>query len=299
MTGNFFSDVRSEPLLQAALAAGGLSSIACGAVGTFVVVRRISYVAAGISHSILGGMGAAIYLSSVHGMTWATPLTGAVVAALLSAAIIGIASLRFKQREDTVISALWAIGMATGVIFIAKSPGYQQNLMSYLFGDILIVPSGQLWLIAILDAVVLLLSGLFYKQLLAVCFDEEFARSRGVNVQAYYLLLLGLTALTVVLLVTVVGTVLTIALLTLPVAVAAVLARRLWQVMLAAVLLSLLLTTSGLALSYGPELPSGAVIIVLAGAAYLLVLAGQSLRGRRKGKSIAATPATTTLKEDP
>jgi zinc transport system permease protein len=286
MTGNFFSDLAREPLLQAAVAAGGLSSVACGAVGTFVVVRRISYVAAGISHSILGGMGAAIYLSSVCGLKWATPLTGAVVAALLSAAIIGIASLRFKQREDTVISALWAIGMAAGVIFIAKSPGYQQNLMSYLFGDILLVPRGELWLIAALDAVVLILTGLFYKQLLAVCFDEEFARSRGVNVQAYYLLLLGLTALTVVLLVTVVGTVLTIALLTLPVAVAAVLARRLWHVMAAAIVLSLLLTTSGLALSYAPELPSGAVIIILAGAVYLVVLAGQSLLGRARIKGI-------------
>lgn len=290
MIGEFLEAVRGSSFLQAGLAAGALASVSCGVVGTYVVVRRITYVAAGISHSILGGMGAAIWLQTVHGVTWATPLAGAMAAALLSAAIIGVASLRFKQREDTVISALWAIGMAAGVIFIARTPGYQQNLMSYLFGDILMVPPRDLWLIGALDGLVVLLSTVFYKQLLAVCFDEEFARSRGVNVQAYYLLLLGLTALTVVLLVTVVGTVLVIALLTLPVAVASLWARRLWQVMVTSVVLSLLVTAGGLAASYPLGLPSGAVIIVLAGAIYLLALGARSLRRAPKESADPAVP---------
>jgi zinc transport system permease protein len=180
--------------------------------------------------------------------------------------------LRARQREDTVIGALWAIGMATGVLFLAKTPGYSQDLMSYLFGNILMVTPRDLWLMAALDVLVVVLGLAFYNQFLAVCFDEEFARVRGMRVEFYYLLLLGLTALTVVLLVTVVGIILVIALLTLPVAVAGHFARRLWQMMALATVFSILFTTAGLAISYKPDLPAGATIIVLAGAVYLLVV---------------------------
>jgi zinc transport system permease protein len=163
------------------------------------------------------------------------------------------------------------------VLFIAKTPGYSQDLMSYLFGNILMVSKSDLWLIAALDALVVLLGLVFYNQFLAVCFDEEFARVRGMRVEFYYLLLLGLTALTVVLLVTVVGIVLVIALLTLPVAVAGYFARRLWQMMALAALFSMLFTTGGLAISYQPDLPAGATVIVLAGAVYLVVVLGARL----------------------
>jgi len=277
----FFDAVARYPFLQYALLAGVLSSVACGVVGTYVVVRRITYIAGGISHCVLGGIGAALYLQRVHGWQWLNPLYGAVAAALAAAAVIGLVSLRARQREDTVIGALWAIGMATGVLFLAKTPGYSQDLMSYLFGNILMVSAGDLWLIAALDAVVIALAVLFHNQFLAVCFDEEFARVRGLRVEAYYLLLLGLTALTVVLLVTVVGIVLVIALLTLPVAVAGHFARRLWQMMALATVLSIVLTTAGLAISYEPDLPAGATIIVLAGAVYLAVTVGARVIHRR------------------
>lgn len=272
----FFEALWSYGFLQRALLAGVLASIACGVVGTYVVVRRITYLAGGIAHCVLGGMGAAMYLNKVHGLTWCTPLGGAIVAALAAAGIIGIVSLRFRQREDTIISALWAIGMAAGVLFLWGTPGYQEDLMSYLFGNILLVSASDLWLIAVLDVGVIAVSLLFYKQFLAVCFDEEFGRTRGVRVEAYYMLLLGLTALTVVLLVTVVGIVMVIALLTLPVAIAGLLARRMWQMMMLAAVVSTLLTTGGLVVSYGPDLPPGATVIVLAGAMYLLLLTGQA-----------------------
>jgi zinc transport system permease protein len=149
--------------------------------------------------------------------------------------------------------------------------------MSYLFGNILMVSQQDLWLIAALDALVVTLGLVFYNQFLAVCFDEEFARVRGMRVEFFYLLLLGLTALTVVLLVTVVGIVLVIALLTLPVAVAGHFARRLWQMMALAAVFSMLFTTAGLAISYQPDLPAGATVIVLAGAVYLVVVIGARL----------------------
>jgi zinc transport system permease protein len=121
---------------------------------------------------------------------------------------------------------------------------------------------------------------LFYHELMAVCFDEEFARLRGVNVELFYLLLLCLTAVTVVLLVTVVGIVMTIAMLTLPAAIAGQFSRTLWQNMMLAVLVGAACSVGGLALSYGPDLPTGPTIIVLAGAAYLLVVVGKALRRR-------------------
>jgi len=279
----FIEAVRVVPFVQRALLTGVLASVACGVVGSYVVVRRITYLAGGIAHCVLGGLGAAVYLNRVHGWTWLAPLHGAVAAALLAAGAIGIVSLRFGQREDTVISALWAVGMATGVLFIWSTPGYQQDLVSYLFGNIAMVSARELWLVAALDALIIVVSLLFYKQFVAVCFDEEFARTRGVRVEFYYLLLLCLTALTVVLLVTVVGVVMVIALLTLPVAVAGQFARRLWQMMVIAALLSMALTTAGLAVSYGPELPPGATTIVLCGGLYLLVLGAGALR-RRLGR---------------
>jgi zinc transport system permease protein len=274
----FLTAVRDYPFMQYGLAAGLLASIACGIVGSYVVARRITYIAGSIAHCVLGGLGAARYLQVVHGWEHFTPLTGAVIAALASALIIGFVSLRAKQREDTVIGALWAIGMAVGVLFISRTPGYNEDLMSYLFGNILMVSPRDLIVIAGLDALVIGVAFAFYNELLSVCFDEEFARIRGVKVELYYLVLLCLTALTVVLLATVVGVLMVIALLTLPVAVANVFAKTMGRIMVAAVALSALFTTGGIALSYGPDLPAGATIIIVAGVAYICTVAAGSLK---------------------
>jgi zinc transport system permease protein len=200
------------------------------------------------------------------------PAYGAVVAAVVAALIIGIVNLRAREREDTIIGAVWAIGMAVGILFVAVTPGYHEDLMSYLFGNILLIGGGDLWTMALLDAVVLLLALGLYPQLEAVCFDEEFARLRGLSVETYVLVLMVLTALTVVLLVSVVGIVLVIALLTLPAAIAGQFTATLRGMMVVASLLAVSFTTAGLAVSYSPDLPAGATTIVIAGGAYLLVL---------------------------
>ncbi len=273
----FFSAVTHHAFLMNALLAGVLASVACGVVGTYVVTRRITYIASSIAHSVLGGMGLARYLAVVYGWDFIHPLYGAVAAALAAAVIIGWVSLRAREREDTVIGAIWAIGMAVGILFIARTPGYNEDLMSYLFGNILMVGQSDLLLIGLLDTLVVLTSVLFYNQLQAVCFDEEFARIRGVRVEFFYILLLCLTGLTVVILVSVVGIVMVIALVTLPVAVAGHFTRRLWQTMILAAFLSIGFTTGGLMISFGPDLPAGATIIVLAGLTYLLVAIGRHL----------------------
>jgi zinc transport system permease protein len=275
----FFQDASRYTFLQYALITGVLSSVACGVVGSYVTVRRISYIAGAIAHSVLGGMGAARYLQRNLGWEFLSPIHGAVFAALVSAIIIGMVSLYGKEREDTVLSAVWAIGMAVGIIFITRTAGYNEDLMSYLFGNILMVRRVDLLLIVGLDLIVVAVSFLFYHQLEAICFDEEFARLRGVSVELFYILLLCLTALTVVTLVQVVGIVMVIALLSLPAAAAAFLTRQLWQTILVAIGLNLFLMIGGLAISYRPDLPAGATIIILAGLVYLLVVTlGPSFR---------------------
>ena len=260
-----------------------LAGVACGVVGSYVVVRRITYMAGAIAHCVLAGLGIARYLQVARG--WPIrPVQGAVAAAVIAALIIGLVSLHVREREDTIIGAVWAVGMALGVLFIALTPGYNQDLMGYLFGNILLIGRGDLWTIAVLDGFVLLVGLGMYPQLEAVCFDEEFARLRGLRVDLCVLLLMVLVALTVVLMVSIVGIVLVIALLTLPAAIAGQFTTTLRGMMALASLLAVSFTTAGLALSYSPDLPAGATTILVAGAAYLGVLGARLLLTRLRGR---------------
>lgn len=281
----FLSALAQQGFLQAALLAGLLASIGCGVMGSYVVVKRIAFLAGGIAHSVLGGMGAAVY----YGLD---PLAGALVAAVLSALLIGWVRLQWRAQEDTLIGALWAIGMAIGILFISRTPGYQADLMSYLFGNILLVPSESLWFMGALDALLLIVVAAYHRQFLAVVFDEEFARLRGIPVTFFYLLLLVLVALTVVLLIQVVGLILVLALITLPAAVAGHYVHSLGRMMLLATLIGSAVTVSGLALSYGPDLPVGPTIILLAGAVYVVSAVFSRLAARRRAQASALAGQT-------
>ena len=267
--GEFFQALLQHSFLRHALLAGLLVSLSCGVVGTYVVTRRITYLAGGIAHCVLGGMGVARYMQVVHGWAFLDPLLGAVIAALGAAFIIGWINIHAKERIDTVISAFWGMGMAAGILFISKTPGYGEDMMAYLFGNILLVTQGDLLVIAGLDLFIMATALLFHKQFVAVCFDEEFARLRGIHARFFYFLMLALTALTVVLLVSIVGIVMVIVLLTLPAAIAGRFCLRMGSTMALASGICALLTTTGLALSYTPDLPAGATIIVLTGVVYL------------------------------
>jgi zinc transport system permease protein len=268
----FFQALLQHSFLQHALLAGLLASLSCGIVGTYVVTRRITYLAGGIAHCVLGGMGFARYMQVVHNWTFFDPMLGAILSALASAFIIGWINIHAKERIDSVISAFWGMGMATGILFISKTPGYGEDMMAYLFGNILLVTQSDLFIIAGLDLFIVTIALLFHKQLVAVCYDEEFARLRGINAEFFYFLMLALTALTVVLMVSIVGIVMVIVLLTLPAALAGRFCRRMGTMMVLAAGLCALFTTTGLALSYRPDLPAGATIIILTGVVYLLVV---------------------------
>lgn len=267
-----FFDLVCDPdivFMRYALLAGVLSSIAMGIIGTYVVARRLTYLAGAIAHATLGGIGGGLYLRDVAGWEGCDPMHGAAVAAIVAALVIGLVSLYARQREDTVISAIWVVGMAVGIILIDKAND-SGEAMSYLFGSILFTTPGDIRMIARFDAFVVVLAIVFHNKLLAVCFDEEFARLRGISSRFYYLFLLCVTAVAVVLLVRVVGIIMVIALLTLPAAVAGNFAGRLWQMMVLAILICMAVTTSGLALSYTNDLSAGPTIVLLAGVVYLL-----------------------------
>ena len=254
--------------LRLALFVGVCASLTFGCVGTFIVARRISYLAGAISHCAFGGIGAGLYFQHVIGWSWFDPILGAAITALLSAVVIGLVSLYGKQREDSTIGALWAIGMATGLLFIDRTPG-SFDIFSYLFGDILLVSSADVYMMLALNFFVLATVSLFYHKFVAICYDEEFSRLRGVNTTVFYILLLCIAALSVVLLVRVVGIVLVIALLTLPSAIAGRFAAKLWHMMLLAVALCALFVSSGLVISYFYSFSSGPAIILIAGIAYV------------------------------
>lgn len=275
----FFEAFCTQGFLQRAILMGLLASLACGVIGTYVVVKRIVFISGGIAHAVLGGMGIAYFLG-YH------PMIGAILFALVSALAIGWIGMKTRQREDTIIGALWAIGMAVGLIFISRTPGYNADLMTYLFGNILLVSKQDLVVTAILDGIILGFVILFYKQFLAVCFDEEYARLQGVRVEAVYLLLLCLIALTVVVMIQVVGTILVIALLTLPAGIAGHYSRSLLGMMLLSTVLGVVFTAAGIYISYEPDLPAGATIIVVAGTVYLASSIIKEFRARKITPSI-------------
>ena len=255
------------PFLRNALAAGLLSSLLFGILGSVVTVRRIGSLAGAVSHAVLGGIGLALYISAFF-IPGFPPIAGAFVFALLSALVIGLVSLKSKQREDTVINAIWVIGMSLGIIFMAKTPGYADP-STWLFGNILLISNSDIILLAILDVIVLVLAKCFYAQIEASSFDEEFARTRGVPVEKVFLILLGLTAVAIVLLQTFVGIVMVIAMLTLPSGCAGVFSRSLASMMIASCLFSALFSIGGLLTGWFFDLPIGAMTVIIAGIVFL------------------------------
>jgi zinc transport system permease protein len=267
----FFEALRDPhaQFLRNALWIGLIGALPFGLIGTYVVVRRISYIAAAIAHSILGGVGFAVFAQSQWGWSAFDPTYGALLAAIFSALLIGWVNMRFADREDTVIGIIWVSGMAIGLIFLAQSPGYFDP-MAFLFGDILLVGQGDLWRVGLLAGLVCLICIALSRQITAIALDPAFARIRGLRTQRLHYLMLILTALTIVLLVQLMGIILVVALLTLPPAIAAMRSRTLAGMVAIAVVLNALFIFGGLWLSYSLDWPTGPVIILLATAVFLL-----------------------------
>jgi len=254
-----------------ACVAAALASVLAGVVGSFVVLKRMVSLSGGVAHAAFGGLGVAYWAG-------AEPRLGAVVVAVGSAIGLGFLDGDRARRSDAAIGVLWAVGMAVGLVFVHWTPGYAPNLLGYLFGDILLVSPADLVLAGAADLILLLLLVSVGPTLVAVAFDEEAARLRGVPVRLYTVLLLILVALSVVVLLSLVGIVLVIALLTIPPLVARRLVRSLAATMATAVAVGLLVTEGGLLLSYRLDLPSGPVMVLLGA----ILLGGVQLAPRRR-----------------
>jgi zinc transport system permease protein len=236
-----------------------------------VVVNRIVFISGGIAHAAYGGIGLAVY-------SGLPPFLGAALFSLGVSLGMGVVSMRDKHRADTVIGVMWAVGMAVGIILIDLAPGYQVDLMGYLFGSIMTVPGTDLWFMGLLDGAVLLVVMCFYKEFLALSYDEEFSFVVGIPVRGLYLVLLAMISLSVVATIRVVGLILVIALLTIPPFIAEKFTNSLGKMMAFSTLLGILFTILGLYLSYRYNLTSGATIIMVAGTAFFISLGIETLR---------------------
>lgn len=258
-------ELLSYAFMRNALAAGLLVSLACGIIGTLVVLKRMVFITGGVAHTAYGGVGLAFYFGF-------NPILGALFFSLVASIAMGYIQRQTRERADTLIGVMWAIGMAVGIIFADLTPGYKADLMSYLFGSILAVTQTDLLIMLSVDIIILTLVILFFKELQAIVFDETFARIRNLPVDFLYLMLITMIGLTVVMLMRMVGLILIIALLTVPAAIAGLFLKKMSSIMWAATGLSLLFTIGGLLLSYFLNLTSGATIILLSGAGYLIGL---------------------------
>ena len=270
--GVLMLEALSYNFIQNAIIAGVLVSIASGIIGSLVVVNRIVFLSGGIAHTSYGGIGLAIYFGLPF--FWGASLF-AVAAALFMAYI----TLHQRQRIDTFVGLMWAVGMAIGIILIDLTPGYHSDLMSYLFGSILAVSREDIYFIGALVIAIIAVVTLRYRDILAVSYDSEYAALRGINVPFFYTLILVMSALTVVIAIKVVGLILVIALFTIPVFIAEKLVNSLAKMMLISGVLSSLFTLIGLYFSYQYNLTSGATIIIVSATALLLFLGTKRLLG--------------------
>jgi len=265
----------SYEFIQNAIIAGILVSFAAGIIGSLVVVNRMVFLAGGMAHASYGGIGLAIFLG--------LPIfLGASVFAVGAALLIAYLTINDRNRLDTFIGLIWAVGMAIGVILIDLTPGYNVDLMSYLFGSILAVSKQDLYYMAGLLAVILFVVTFWYRQILAVSYDSIYASLRGINVKFFYSLILVLSALTVVVAIKVVGLILVIAMLTIPVYIAEKLSSSLYSMMMFSGVLATIFTLTGLWVSYSYDLTSGASIILISAMFLGLFLIYDKLAHRHK-----------------
>ncbi len=255
-----------------ALWASLLASLASGVIGSFVVIKRISFIAGCIAHSVLSGMGLCLWLQRTHGWAWLDPIWGAFASAIASALLLGWIHLNYRQREDAVIAAIWSMGMSIGLIFLSITPGTNVELLNYLFGNILWIEGRDLIHLAALNGAILGIVAIFFRKFLALCFDEEQALLQGVSVQKLYLLLLSLVAISIVLLMQIIGTILVIALLTIPATLANLFTQRLAVMMGISTVFSAFFSLFGLYAAASFDWPPAATIALMAAFVYLLVL---------------------------
>ena len=257
--------ILSYDFIQNAIVASILISIATGIIGSLIVSNKMVFIAGGIAHSSYSGIGLAFFFGF-------SPFLGAMMSAVFAACIIAYLSYKNKKHLDTIIGAIWGIGMAIGIIFVDLTPEYSGDLMSYLFGSILSVPSEEIWIMGFIDIVIIVSITLFYKEFLAVSFDSEFARLRGINTALFYFLIILFSSIVVVITMRGVGLILIMALLTIPVFIASKISNSLASMIFTSSTLATIFSLIGLYISYQFDISSGASIILVASTGFIIEL---------------------------
>ncbi len=261
--------------VQNAVIASVFASIVCGIIGVIIVEKRLIMMSGGIAHTSYGGVG----LGYLFGFE---PIIGALFISVLAALGIGYVKRRGGTRSDVVIGLFWSFGMALGILFIAMMPGYPPDLTSYLFGSILSVTRGDLYFMAVFTLIVVLVITILFNYWEAYMFDEEFASIIGIKTAFMEYLLFVLIAISVVVLIRVVGIILILALFTAPTAIAGLLAKNLKLRMILSIIIGSLFCFAGLWISYVLNVASGAAIVILLTIGYFLVYITISLRFRNE-----------------
>ncbi len=255
------------------LLAGILASISCGIIGTYIVTRRMVFLSGGITHASFGGIGIGYYFGL-------NPVITAAIFGVFSALGIEFISKKTDLREDSVIGILWSFGMAVGIMFVFLTPGYAPNLMSYLFGSILTVSTLDIWLMLALTIIVIFVFIAFFRTILFVSYDQEFAKTHKIAVDLINYLLISLVALTIVLNIKIVGIILVISLLTIPQSIANIFTRKFKNIIAISIVIGLIGAFLGLIISYKINIPSGASIIFSLVLIFLVAKAFQITRKR-------------------
>jgi zinc transport system permease protein len=262
-----------------ALMAAVLASISCGIVGTYIVARRKVFISGGITHASFGGIGIGYFLGI-------NPVLGAAVFSILSAIGIEYISKKTDVREDSAIGILWSLGMAIGIIFIFITPGYSPNLMMYLFGSILTVSWLDIYLMVGLCLLIIAFFLIYYRLILYISFDEDYARAHRAPVNLINYLLMSIIALTIVLHIRVVGIILVISFLTIPQSTANLYSRDFKTIIFLSILIGLIGSVAGLVMSYSLDIPSGASIIFSFVILFILAKTHCYLRQKRAMRKI-------------
>jgi len=263
----------SYEFVQNALIAGVIVSFAAGIIGSLIVVNRMVFLAGGIAHAAYGGIGIAVF-------TGIPIFLGTSIFAIIAALFMAFVTINQRDKLDIFIGLIWAVGMAIGIIFVDLTPGYNVDLMSYLFGSILAVNSEDLYFMGILFIIILLVVTFKYRDILAVSYDSEYAQLSGINVKFYYTLILVLSAMTIVVAIKVVGLILVIALLTIPIYIAQNISSSLYWMMIVSGFIASFFTIVGLWLSYTYNLTSGASIILVSAVSLIIFMIGVKIKSK-------------------
>ncbi len=273
--------INQNIFLIMALLSSTLASISSGIMGTYVVIKRISFLAGSLSHAVLGGMGFFLFLQRKYGLTYLNPTLGAFLTAIGCAFILGIGRYRFKEREDTLISILWSFGMSIGIIFLAMTPGTNVDILNYLFGNILWTNAYDIYLLITLLVVVFIFHKRYYPSLVSMSFDEKQAVLSGVNCQELFVKLLILIGCVIVFLIKTVGAILVMSMLTIPTATACHYTKTVKGIINQSILLGALYAIIGVILAYILNWPPGATITLIASLGYSAVKMGALKRLNR------------------